>query len=53
MGKTSKERMRELRERRRLDTSFDVEHHREKERKRIAKLRKEQKAQRMLDPVSP
>ena len=30
MGKTSKERMKKLRERRRNDASFDIENHREK-----------------------
>ena len=49
MGKTSKERMRKLQERRRNDASFDIENHREKERKRIANLRKNQKVQRSQD----
>ena len=50
MGKPGKERMKELRQRRKDDASFDIEGHKEKERKRIASLRKKQKAQRSQDP---
>ena len=45
MDKTRKERMKKLPERRRNDASFDIENHREKERRRIANLRKKQKVQ--------
>ena len=46
MGKTSKGRMKKLQERRTNNARFDIENHREKERKRIAKLRKKQKVPR-------
>ena len=48
MGKTSKERMKQLQERRRNYAGFNIEDHREKER-RIANLRKKQKVQRSQD----
>ena len=49
MGKTSKERMKKLRERRRNDASCDIENHRKKKWRRIANLRKKQKVQRSQD----